>query len=203
MRELRYSNFELEKIFIGINEKSKIILSDLTRIDGEIFTLNYFRRNELWLGKSYIDLCYAIIPSKLFPMKPPVDEGVYIYNIANGNIVSPSVPFVKLLPASWPMTTLTNMYGNFGLFGVILGSFFNGWVLAKAYSLFLKNKENPLALIIYFKILLGFKLVNINILNTILLIILYLPIYFWFNKLIYKEGRGQNEKRYKCYYTNV
>ncbi|MGQ7112601.1 hypothetical protein ACUOFC_34980, partial [Escherichia sp. TWPC-MK] len=64
----------------------------------------------VWLGKSYLDLFKAPLPRSIYPEKPPVDDGMYIRTIAEGYNVTPSRPVQELYASSWPPETLGSMY---------------------------------------------------------------------------------------------
>lgn len=86
-------------------------------------TENFGTIDTLWYGSSFRDLFTGIIPSSIYPNKPPLEEGVYIYNIINGVYVKPSVPASSLYMSAWPIDTIGVMYVNFHYIGCIFGAY--------------------------------------------------------------------------------
>src|SRR5690606_26344605 len=99
--------------------KSEIIeeIGSVTRsvsyIDHYLLVMEHFSVDNLWWGKSFIDILYASIPRKIFPDKPPVDDGVYLRSIAEGMDVTPPTPYKDMYQSSWPPETIGTMYMNF------------------------------------------------------------------------------------------
>jgi hypothetical protein len=128
---------------------------DLSGADRGMVVVTYFSNpNRLWWGASYRDLLYAPIPRKFMPDKPPVDDGVYLRGIADGNHPRPSMPAHELPLTSWPPGTWI-MYMNFGLPAYLLGSLMLGFVIGAAYQYMLLSRATPFGIFIYGFILLG------------------------------------------------
>ena len=150
-----------------VNNSSKKVFLEISNVNTDIFTLNYFSKEEKMHGKTFIDLMYAIIPSNLYSDKPPVDDGVYIWNILNYNNVEPGTPYKYMIKSSWPQKTMGNMYMNFGIIGVIIGMFILGIIQKIAFNIMKKSNYNLIGIIIYFTIIIGFNITNLYIFQTI------------------------------------
>lgn len=143
------------------------IAKSVSYIDHYLLILDHFSINNLWLGKSYIDLLYAPIPSKLYPDKPPVDDGVYIRSIAEGMDVAPSTPYRNMYQSSWPPETIGTMYMNFWIPGVFLGMYILGCIYNSAYLYMKKSNYSLLAVMVYGYVLLNLQLSNLRIIQTL------------------------------------
>ncbi len=64
---------------------------------GDMFVFDHFKTADLWYGKSYANFFVQWIPSSLFPNKPPMDDGMYLYNMIRGLQVLPNTPTRELL----------------------------------------------------------------------------------------------------------
>lgn len=110
--------------------------------------LNYFTVDRMWAGRSWIDLFTAPLPRRLYPHKPPVDDGVYFKEIVDGHHVVPPVAANRMQPTSWPMGNLV-LYMNFGLPGLLLGCFAAGVALGAAYRYLERSGFTPMAILFY------------------------------------------------------
>lgn len=149
-----------------INEDRNSIIKETSLADENIFVINYFEPNNLWLGKSYIDLGTALIPSSIYPEKPPVDDGVYIWNLIRNNIVKPSTAFDDMIKSSWPIGTMGIMYANFWIPGVIIGMYLLGRVQVFFYRVMKNSEYDIMSIILYTTIMLKFQLSNLYIYQT-------------------------------------
>lgn len=133
-------------------------------IDRSLFIYNHFNTSNLWLGSSFFDILMAPIPRSFFPDKPPVDEGVYIYNLLHGKNIVPGVPFRKLFPVGLPTSTITNMYINFYYAGILIGSIMMGYIIKYFYNLLLLSNYNAQATFLYANVIFGnFAITNLRI----------------------------------------
>jgi hypothetical protein len=110
--------------------------------------LAYFTVDRMWAGRSWIDLLAAPVPRSLNPRKPPVDDGIYMKEIMEGHVVRPSRPARTMNATSWPMGNLV-LYMNFGLPGLLLGSFLSGVALGAAYRYMHLTGFAPVAILFY------------------------------------------------------
>lgn len=133
-------------------------------LDRSLLVYSLFDVKNLWLGSSFIDLIYAPLPRGLFPNKPPMDSGVYLYNMAHGSSVFPTTPLSEMIAVGWPFTTITNMYANFWFPGVILGGLLFGCVLKYFRRLTERSDYNFISLFFYTGVIFGdFAFTNIKI----------------------------------------
>lgn len=127
----------------------------LSAVDRGAVIVGYFSRGDrLWWGASYLDLLVAPIPRTLMPDKPPVDEGVYLTAIMGGNQVRPSLPARRLPVTSQPMGNWI-MYMNFGLPGLLLGTFLAGAVIGAMYRYMRRCRYSPFGVYLYAYVVFG------------------------------------------------
>jgi len=152
------------QLFQDSFENMGLFFQRFSELERSLMIYSLFDSSNLWLGSSFIDILYAPIPRSLFPDKPPVDEGVYLYNIAHGNLVSPSTPLRKMMAVGWPPSTITNMYINFWYFGVGIGGLIYGYVLKYFYNFAKAQKFDAISVYLYTNVVFGtFALTNRNI----------------------------------------
>lgn len=148
-------------------------------IDLSIFIFNYFDGGDRYYYLSTLpNLFYGIIPSFLYPDKPPVDEAVLIYNLARGIDPGVDAPFNQFVPVGWPVSRYTSGWVQFGVLGVFVYS-----ILTSIFLVFLNNfamKQNsPFVYPLYvIAAVTGFGISNAYIFNFLIAIgvifILYL-----------------------------
>lgn len=168
-------NTYLKNPKVLINEVSDDIfniIEEISIVDENMFVFNYFNRSNYWLGSSYLDLLKAPIPSKIYKDKPPVDDGMYIWNILIGNDVRPSASVNSMHHSSWPLNTTGMMYANFGIVGVIIGMMVMGYIYSYMYYLVIRSNRNLFVLTVYFYTLFRFEISNLYIVQTITPIII-------------------------------
>lgn len=130
------------------------VAPQFSQFDRTAVMLNYFTPERLWLGRGYVDLLYAPIPRSMFKRKPPVDDGVYFKEIADGRPTTPSRPAHEMRPTSWPMGTLTT-YMNFGPAGLMAAMLFSGLLVGATYHWMRRSGYNPFAIFIYSVVAMG------------------------------------------------
>lgn len=170
----------------GIIEETSSVAKSLSYIDHYLLIIDHFSLDNIWLGKSFVDLVYSPIPSSLYPDKPPVDDGAYLRTIAEGVDVTPSRPFNELYPSSWPPETLGNMYMNFWIPGVFVGMYILGVIYKTSYLYMRKSNYGLISILIYGHILLNFQLSNLRIVQTLtdlLVIIIFISVLFTLNNI--------------------
>ena len=116
----------------------------------------------------------AIIPSSLYPGKPPVDDGTYLYSICQGrtNIIPP-MSFDNLDGSSYPLETFGSMYANFGLVGLFVGMIVLGGIYGYAYRKMKNNSYSLFNVVIYTQIIFTFQLSTLRIFQLFELIIVF------------------------------
>lgn len=143
-----------------------------SELDRSLMIYSIFDSSNYWYGASFKDILYAPIPRSIYPDKPPIDEGVYIYNIAHGNIVSPTTSPQKMTAVGWPPNTITNMYINFGYIGVPIGGIIFGYFLKYFYNLTIKLNYNPISIYLYTSAIFGaLAITNRNIVGFLTIIV--------------------------------
>ena len=112
---------------------------------------------------------------------PPIDEGVYIYNLFLGRPVEPPLPTILMAANSWPPRTFGNGYMNFGLAGVVIFSFIQGWITGVAFKFMVRSNRHPIFLFLFLLIVFSFQVSNLKIaeLATVLvgLTVIFGPLY--------------------------
>lgn len=143
-----------------------------SELERSLMIYSIFDSSNYWLGSSFKDILYAPIPRSIFPDKPPLDEGVYIYNIAHGNLVSPTTSLQKMIAVGWPPNTITNMYINFGYIGVPIGGLIFGYFLKYFFNLTQRLKYNPISMYLYVSAIFGaLAITNRNIVSFLTMIV--------------------------------
>lgn len=143
-----------------------------SELERSLMIYSLFDSSNYWLGASFKDLIYAPIPRSLYPDKPPIDEGVYLYNIARGNIVEPTTSLLKMTAVGWPPNTITNMYINFGYLGVPIGGIIFGYFLKYFYNLALTLNYSPISIYLYSNAIFGsLAITNRNIVSFLTMIV--------------------------------
>lgn len=128
--------------------------------------VDYFDCNNKWNGVSFLGLLSAFIPSSFYPDKPPVDDGMYLYSIAHGNIVTPPMPTKALDGTSWPLETFGSMYANFGFIGVIVGMLLLGCIISCAFKKMVCSNYQFKYVIFYIIILFTFEISTLRIVQA-------------------------------------
>jgi len=158
------------------------VTKSVSYIDSYLLVLDHFSIDKLWFGRSFIDLLYAPIPSKVYPDKPPIDDGVYLRTIAEGWEVTPPTPYREMYQSSWPPETLGNMYMNFWIPGVFVGMYILGMIYSATYLYMKKSQYTLFSILLYGNFTLNFHLSNLRIVQTIsdvIVIALFLGFFFF------------------------
>jgi oligosaccharide repeat unit polymerase len=167
----------LDLLFFDSMNNLGMFFQRFSELERSLMIYSLFDYDNLWLGKSFQDILYSPIPRGLFPDKPPLDEGVYLYNIAHGNYVEPSTSLRKMTAVGWPPSTITNMYINFWYFGVILGGIIIGYFLKYFYNLAIQLNHNPLVIYFYTSAIFGdLAVTNRNIVAFLTMIVFSITI---------------------------
>ena len=139
--------------------------------------VSYFDSHELWGGLSFLGLFTAIIPSSLFPGKPPVDDGAYLYSIAlgRGDIVPP-MPFSQLDGSSYPLETFGSMYANFGVAGLLVGMVLLGYLYGRVYTKMQTSSYSLFWIVLYTQVMFTFQISTLRIFQLLQCIALLLVV---------------------------
>lgn len=136
--------------------------------------INYFRSHALWYGKTFLGLITAVVPSSIYPSKPPVDDGAYLYSICMGRAdIVPPMSFQELNGSSYPLETFGSMYANFGLTGLFIGMIVLGIIYGYTYRRMKRNSYNLFDVLIYIQVIFTFQLSTLRIFQTIELIVIW------------------------------
>ena len=132
--------------------------------------IEYFQTADYWFGSSYLGLISAFIPSFLYPQKPPVDDGMYLYSIAVGRKdVLPVMPFDELNGSSLPLETFGAMYANFGYIGLFVGMLVLGIIIGSVYRYMYIKRFSFVTVVLYTNMVFTFHLSTLRIVQTLLL----------------------------------
>jgi len=96
------------------------VFADLSYLSTYLSTISYFERSDYWFGAIFASTPEALIPSLIYPGKPPLDEGVYFRSFAAGYSVHPPMPASELYSSSAPPETFGNGYAAMGPFGALI-----------------------------------------------------------------------------------
>ena len=155
-----------------------------------ITIIEYFKTHSFWFGKTFLGLKTAIIPSSIFPDKPPVDDGTYLYSISQGRTdIIPPMPFNKLDGSSLPLETFGSMYGNFGIVGLFLGMIILGVIYKYTYKRMKEKSYNFFDVIIYIQVIFTFQLSTLRIFQIFEMIVVLWIISFIMDKFILKKDK--------------
>lgn len=174
---LRYSSSD-DMSLDYMYDNSDALFDSMAYAKTQLLIQSYFDTHTFWWGKTYTFLAYIFIPSSIFPDKPHIDEGVYIYNMMYNY---PEALSNSTFICSWPPFTAGISYANWGVIGLILGGILLGCLHAFMYKKIKEYNYSIFILIIYVFIVLKFQFTVFYICHTIYLII---ETYFMF--LAYK-----------------
>lgn len=162
----------------SVDSFSYIFIS-VSYLDTYVFVVEFFNINNFYYGATFKDLLYAFVPSAYLPLKPPVDDGLYIRAAALGGYLEPGTPAVTLRGlASWPGETFGTAYMNGGIPMVVIFGFIQGAAFSAAYLFFQKNPSSTFRLVLMMSIFINFKVSNLRIANLIALIVCLAFSYF-------------------------
>lgn len=110
------------------------IFREFSYLTGVMFTYQHFNIDNYWFGRVYLNILYQWIPSSIFPNKPPMDDGMYLYNMMRGFSINPNMARIELFfQTSVPFTQEGALYANFGIPGIIIGGFIIGFFYKHIY----------------------------------------------------------------------
>lgn len=108
----------------------------------------YFSRHDVWLGRGYFSLITAPVPRGVAAEKPPVDDGIYVFNMSFGAEIEPNQDLSNYRHNSWPTGNWTG-FMNGHLPGLILLGFLSGYLARLVYGAMVGSKFNPFLLFVY------------------------------------------------------
>ncbi len=158
----------------------------------DIYTTNHFNDSNKWDFYTLLTIpsnFNVTIPNVL---RPPVDEGVYLYNsIFYNTEFKPLTARNKMIITSYPIENMGFGYANYLIPGVILAFFLLGIFYKMAYNFFLKHYNHPLALYFYMSILINFNFSSLRIINLIYTCINIFLVFIVMRFLQIKEKRSK------------
>lgn len=161
-------SFSIEDIF----NSSDTLFDSMAYVKTQLLIQNYFDKFEYWYGWLFSFVPFIFIPRTVYPLKPNIDEGTYIFNMKNN---APNVLDDINWVNSWPPFTMGTGYANFGIIGVILFAFILAYIHMYMYRLLKASKAGLFIMPIYIYIILKFQVTIFYIANlTYLLISTYL-----------------------------
>ncbi|WP_337659995.1 O-antigen polymerase [Anderseniella sp. Alg231-50] len=176
----------------SVNSFSYIFIS-VSYLDTYIFVVEFFNSSNFYYGATFRDLLYAFVPSAYFPLKPPVDDGLYIRAASLGGYLEPGTPAVTLRGlASWPGETFGTAYMNGGIPMIVIFGIIQGMVFSIAYLFFQKNPNSTFRLVLMMSIFINFKISNLRISNLFALIVCLVVSYFMVKVLMKFRFRRVN-----------
>ena len=168
-----------------LGNNSMSLLGGNSYVDIQACTIKYFDTHDFWWGKTFHNLWDVFLPHQIYPEKSPTDDGVYYYTIvADGG----DVFRYKEFDNSWPPSTLSSMYANFGLLGVIVGAYFFAYIQKYVFKWFTSNTNNILVTYLFCYIVTRFQLTRFYFANLSFTII-WLIIFSIFIKIIFTKRK--------------
>lgn len=119
----------------------------LASLDRVVIIVTYFNEEPPWLGASYSDLFRAPIPRGMLDEKPPVDDGIYVYNMSLGSNVEPNLALERYHYNSIPPGNWAG-YMNGLLAGLLIVSYLSGALSAFLYRCTRRTKD-PYWILLY------------------------------------------------------
>ncbi|MDT8860304.1 oligosaccharide repeat unit polymerase [Alkalihalobacillus sp. MEB130] len=139
-----------------------------------LLVIDEFDYNNIWLGRTYLDMLYTPIPRTYFQAKPPIDDGVYLRSIVAGYDVYPNAPYDQLFQSSWPPESFGALYMNFWIPGLLIGMYLLGFIYRTLYEFMVKSKYDFFSTMLYGFMVINFQLSNLRIVQAITFIMILL-----------------------------
>ena len=150
-------------------------------IDLSMFIFNYFDSSDRYYYLSTLpNFFYGIIPSFMYPDKPPLDEAGLIYNLAKGINPGVDAPFNQYIPVGWPLSRYTTGWVQFGIMGVVIYSILTSIILVFLNNIAMK-KNSPFVYPLYLiAAVTGFGLSNAFIFNYLIGVVVITILYLFY-----------------------
>ncbi|GGF31851.1 hypothetical protein GCM10011339_20080 [Echinicola rosea] len=153
----------------------------------DIFTANYFNANNNWEFSTLLTIPKNLDLTKPNYTRPPIDEGVYIYNLARyGHYYKPPTPRNVMHVVGLPIENFGFGYANGLTLGLVIASLLLGIVYKISYNISYSNFFNPIVLFFYLHMLFNFNFSSLRINNFVYMLINFLvaiAIYFMILKV--------------------
>jgi hypothetical protein len=162
------------------------IFKRFSDIDLSIFVYSQFKSfDDYWVLATLKDFFTGFIPMSIFADKPPLDSGVYIYNMAIGNSVDIGSPFKNMFPVGWPLSRVTSGYVNFGYAGILIFAPLTGIILKYFYQLMLESNFSAVPVLLFTTLIFSnFGLSNAYVFNLLIIFICCLTLSFILNVIL-------------------
>lgn len=167
---------EPKQLINDVIDESKELSVELSSVDRQMFVINKFNSNNYWYMKNILLIPKAFIPSSIYSDKPPVDDGVYIWNLAIGNDVEIGSPYEIMAKNSWPLTSLSSGYANLGILGVVIFAIIHSSIVSVLYKKAI-NKKDLISILFYVSVLTTLQIASLQIVQTVTNIIPIIIIY--------------------------
>lgn len=200
---IRLPDVQRETVFRGSEDTAfgllSVFLANFSYNDTYYFLLDYSTRANVFLGETFLDLFSAILPSVLYPHKPPIDEGVYVKALVERLGVFPSAPAWRFEGyGSWPPETFGNFVMNFGVLSVWLGGVFLGALFSLGLRTIRSVGVGFLGTYIVIHSALNLQISNLRIVN-LLTVLVFGSLFMWIVRvptLFRKSGSEQSLSRW-------
>lgn len=124
------------------------VLGRLALIERQVAAIGYMDTNPYWGFGLYECLKSAFVPRSIQQDKPPIDTGVYLKLISEGNILTPPIPLDDITATSWPDRHLAGFL-SFGLLGLSIGAILSGLLFGAIYRLVLETNGSTMLVYLY------------------------------------------------------
>lgn len=193
MRTAAGFNVTTKDLLLGGMRQVSAVFEEFSYVSRDAFVYTHYGIDNMYCGRTIVNLITAPLPSRLFRWKPPVDDGVYLANYVYGHYVLPPTN-VYPIQNSYPFSSQGSMYANFLLPGVMMGALLTGFIYQCLYR-FLKDTEyHVLSIFLYQMVIYKFGLSAKNMTQTIVPIVLAVLAFSALAGLRVRRCRIQEEK---------
>ena len=184
-QRMEYSEFNVVQ---RLGEGFEDVFNDFSYVGRDTFVYHYFPDHGYWLGRNFLNLLVAPIPSSMYPNKPCVDDGNYLCNIMRGYDTTPDMGRDELtVDYSVPFSTQGCMFANFGYAGVVVAGLLLGVFYAWIYCLHLRWRT-VFSVIAYQLAVYQLELSTLSIVQTVVPLILTAAIWFLCTRCFVKKA---------------
>ena len=171
-------NYSDVKSSINSSNFFEDLANEFSAVGRDTFVYNYFGNNNYWLGKNYLNLFSALVPSSIYTNKPCLDDGNYLCNLIYGYQCSPNQGRNDLIVKySMPFTSQSIAFANFGVLGVIFAGLIIGLLFKKIYGV-INTHLSIATIIIYVLIVYQFDFSTLGIVQTMIPLMITLVVCF-------------------------
>lgn len=127
---------------------SRDVVLRVGTLERRMVVVGHFDLPDIWLGQSYLGLLTGPIPSSQLRDKQPIDSGVYLKALADGQKVSAQMKPAALPETSWPEGNLAG-FMNFHLPGYALLCALSGVLFGLSYRALLRSRGALIAVFVF------------------------------------------------------